>query len=100
MKRYAFVVLLLLFLAVAALAVDQTGAAVTGVASQLSAFDLSWWTVDGGGTTAVTGGGYSLGGTIGQADTAVLSSGSYVLAGGFWQDVGPSTTYLPLMVSQ
>ena len=47
-------------------------------------YDLSWWTVDGGGYTFSTGGSYTLGGTIGQPDAGTLSGGSYTLAGGFW----------------
>jgi uncharacterized membrane protein YbjE (DUF340 family) len=99
MKRYILSVLLLLFLAVAVLAVAQAGTAENGVASLLNTFDLSWWTVDDGGATAVTGGDYSLGGTIGQADTAVMSGGGYALSGGFWRET-INTTYLPLVVRQ
>ena len=49
-----------------------------------SGYDLSWWTVDGGGATFVTGPGYSLGGTAGQPDAGVLSGPGYRLTGGFW----------------
>lgn len=48
-------------------------------------FTLSWWTVDGGGTTYSTGGGYTLGGTVGQPDAGVLEGHGYVLGGGFWR---------------
>ena len=48
-------------------------------------FDLSWYTVDGGGATFSTGGGFTLGGTIGQPDAgAVMTGGQFTLAGGFW----------------
>lgn len=47
-------------------------------------FDLSWSTVDGGGGTFSTGGGFSLGGTAGQPDAGGMGGGDYVLAGGFW----------------
>jgi hypothetical protein len=47
-------------------------------------YDLTWNTVDGGGATFSTGGGYSLGGTIGQSDAGALAGGSYSLNGGFW----------------
>ncbi len=67
-----------------------------------SGYDLSWWTADGGGQTFSTGGGYSLGGTIGQPDAGVLTGGGYTLGGGFWRGgavVGPSfRVYLPLVV--
>jgi hypothetical protein len=63
-------------------------------------YDLSWSTVDGGGATWSEGGGYSLGGTIGQPDAGVLSGGGYTLAGGFWGG-GAATRYgiyLPLIL--
>jgi hypothetical protein len=47
-------------------------------------YDLSWWTVDGGGTTSASDGSYTLGGTAGQPDAWGLSNGSYTLGGGFW----------------
>jgi len=48
-------------------------------------YELSWWTIDGGGITFATGGVYNLGGTIGQPDASnVLAGGPYALTGGFW----------------
>ena len=47
-------------------------------------YDLSWWTVDGGGGTFSTGGAYTLGGTNGQPDAGLLTGGTYTLSGGFW----------------
>jgi hypothetical protein len=50
-------------------------------------WDLNWNTIDGGGATFSTGGGFELGGTIGQPDAGpvpVMSGGSYTLEGGFW----------------
>lgn len=47
-------------------------------------YDLSWWTVDGGGGPA-TGDVYGLQGTHGQAEPGPLMiGGEYTLAGGFW----------------
>jgi len=46
-------------------------------------FDLSWFTIDGGGGIS-TGGDFSLSGTIGQPDAGVLSGGDFTLNGGFW----------------
>ena len=46
-------------------------------------YEITWHTIDGGGQTS-SGGGYSLTGTIGQADTGVASAGDYVLSSGFW----------------
>lgn len=48
-------------------------------------YDIPWDTIDGGGVTFATGGTFSLGGTIGQPDAGVMSGGTYVLGGGFWQ---------------
>jgi hypothetical protein len=62
-------------------------------------YDLTWWTVDGGGMMNVTGGAYTLGGTIGQPDAGVLSGGGFSLNGGFW--VGGANqckVYLPLVI--
>jgi hypothetical protein len=65
-------------------------------------FTLSWWTVDAGGTTNSTGGGYSLGGTAGQPDAGLLEGGGFTLGGGFWcgGTLAPSEVYiyLPLML--
>ncbi|NUQ48743.1 MAG: hypothetical protein HUU27_02315, partial [Phycisphaerae bacterium] len=50
-------------------------------------YDLSWFTVDGGGAMYSTGGLFSLGATIGQADAAsspALTGGQFSLVGGFW----------------
>ncbi len=70
------------------------------------AYELTQWTVDGGGG-ADTVGKYALVGTIGQGDASpVLNSGKYSLAGGFWNGVGPVEEdpprwlifYLPLVL--
>lgn len=68
-------------------------------------YDLSWWTVDGGGGTLAgigSPGAYTLAGTIAQPDADVLGGGGYTLAGGFWVGAGGSApgygVYLPLVV--
>jgi hypothetical protein len=65
-------------------------------------YELSWWTVDGGGSTYSAGGGYELGGTVGQPDAGVLAGGGYTLGGGFWRGgevvLPPFHIYLPLIV--
>jgi hypothetical protein len=87
----ALPVLALLGLAVVAVAAAQSGSA--------SGYDLSWWTVDGGGGT-VQGGGYTLRGTAGQPDAATWSGASYTVAGGFWGAAWPAgyAIYLPLVL--
>ncbi len=47
-------------------------------------FELSWFTVDGGGGTS-SGGDFVLSGTAGQPDAGDLTGGDFVLRGGFWQ---------------
>ena len=71
---------------------------LAGGAVAQGGYDLSWWTADGGGQTFSTGGGYALGGTIGQPDAGVMSGPGYTLAGGFWSG-GTATykVYLPLV---
>ena len=63
-------------------------------------FDLTWWTVDGGGGT-ISGSGYTLEGTAGQPDAGqTLSGGGYTLGGGFWSAGGALqfNVYLPVIV--
>jgi hypothetical protein len=87
-SRWLLLVLLLL-LTVATSVSAQSG----------GGYDLSWNTVDGGGTTWSEGGGYSLGGTVGQPDAGVLSGGGYTLAGGFWGGAAARYgVYLPLVL--
>jgi hypothetical protein len=47
---------------------------------------IDWHTVDGGGEMFSTGGGFELGGSIGQPDASLfaMSGGSLQLTGGFW----------------
>ncbi len=56
---------------------------IVSTALARSGYDLSWWTVDGGGGTA-SGGSYTLSGAIGQPDAGILAGGDYTLGGGFW----------------
>jgi hypothetical protein len=52
------------------------------------AYELDWYTFDGGGIMWSTGGAYQLSGTIGQPDTGVMAGGSYTISGGFWAPTG------------
>jgi hypothetical protein len=65
-------------------------------------YDLSWWTVDGGGATFNHGGGYTLGGTAGQPEPGLLTGGDYALGGGFWGGGAAAAVkyelYLPLVM--
>ena len=74
------------------------------VALAQGGYELSWWTVDGGGGTFSTGGGYSMGATAGQPDAGVLAGGGYTLGGGFWRGgavtLPPFHVYLPIVLRQ
>jgi hypothetical protein len=66
---------------------------LTAAVGQLVApgqFDLTWTTADGGGGTS-TGGAFILNGSIGQPDAgALMSGGTFALAGGFWPGTHPA----------
>jgi len=59
-------------------------------------YDLSWYTIDGGGAASFSPDGYELVGTIAQADAdagaAETTAGPYSLVGGFWSAVAPHCT--------
>ena len=65
-------------------------------------YDLNWWTVDGGGGTS-NGNGYSLSGTLGQADSGSMSGGQYAINAGFWNPYRAAnpprpSIYLPVVI--
>lgn len=66
--------------------------------AQSGGYDLSWFTVDGGGGMWSTGGGYALAGTAGQPDAGVLAGGDYTLSGGFWGAGGMYFGFLPVIM--
>jgi hypothetical protein len=76
-------------LVVVSVALAQTG----------GGYDLTWWTVDGGGST-LAGGSYTLRGTAGQPDAATWQGDTYTLSGGFWGRAAPTgrTVYLPIVL--
>ena len=47
-------------------------------------YEIGWWTVDGGGSQALSGGTYTLSGTVGQFDAGKQTGGPFTLQGGFW----------------
>ena len=49
----------------------------------VSGYEITWWTIDGGGGE-VTGGTYVLNGTVGQPDAGKSSGSHFTLYGGFW----------------
>ncbi len=50
-------------------------------------YDLTWYTIDGGGAQNLSGGSYTLSGTIGQFDAGSQSGGAYALRGGYWVEL-------------
>ena len=79
---------------------NDPAAPQSGALTALSTgYDLSWYTIDGGGGSS-SGGGYSLGGTLGHPDAGSLSGGSYQLTGGFWggTSIAHYNVYLPLVL--
>ncbi len=62
--------------------------ALCSAVAQAQVYDLSWYTIDGGGATSSVGGEYSLGGTIAQPDAGTLTGGVYTLSGGFQPGAG------------
>ena len=79
-------------------AVVLAGAGGVALAQTGGPYNLEWNTIDGGGGT-VSGGIYSLSGTVGQADAAaVMTGGAYTLSGGFWAGASPGgPVYLPMV---
>ncbi|MCH8146880.1 MAG: hypothetical protein IH987_02670 [Planctomycetes bacterium] len=47
------------------------------------AFDIPWFTIDGGGGMS-QGGPFTVTGTIGQPDAGLMTGGGFAIAGGFW----------------
>jgi len=98
-RAFRLLALTILLLAPGA-ALAQSGSGPS--ASLGTGYDLSWFTVDGGGGLSA-GGDYALGGTAGQPDAGTLAGGNYVLAGGFWGggglvEPGEHHIYLPLVL--
>ena len=60
------------------------GALLSLSSASAQSFELSWFSIDGGGAMFTTGGDFELSGTIGQADAGFLSGGDFELVTGFW----------------
>ncbi len=99
MKQFPRRTLLLLLLCIFLLLLG-TGAAYAGV----TAAEIPWWTVDGGGGRS-TSTHLVLNGSIGQFDAGSMSSSHTYLYGGYWVPGGePGETiyrvFLPLTTKQ
>jgi hypothetical protein len=97
MKHISLLSAMVILAITATAALAQTGG---GTSTMLSAgYELMWSTIDGGGYMFSTGGGYSLGGTMGQPDAGALSGGGYTLIGGFWGGTAVEyKVYLPIVI--
>jgi hypothetical protein len=62
--------------------------AACGAVLAADEFEISWFTIDGGGGKS-TGGQFELQGTIGQPDAGKLTGGNFELTGGFWFALEP-----------
>ncbi|MFI4896283.1 MAG: GC-type dockerin domain-anchored protein [Phycisphaerales bacterium JB059] len=47
-------------------------------------FALEWSTIDSGGSSAMSGGAFTLSGSIGQFDAGSSDAGGYAMEAGFW----------------
>jgi hypothetical protein len=66
--------------------------------SAADTYELTWWSIDGGGIMNASAGEDSLSGTIGQPEAGVFSGGGYALTGGFWGLESYGAIYLPLII--
>ena len=66
--------------------------AVTAPDAFAQNYEITWYTIDGGGAMASAGGAYELSGTIGQPDASMTpaAGGNYQLTSGFWTVAVPS----------
>lgn len=55
-----------------------------GIQAPAPGFDMSWFTIDGGGETFMNGGNFEMGSTTGQPDAGRLSNANFSFDGGFW----------------
>ena len=95
MNRKIFLIAFALLLLIAL----TTSQSISSASAQSGGgYDLTWNSIDGGGGMFSTGGNYSLGGTIGQADAGTMSGGNYSLIGGFWVDFLGNKLNLPLIM--
>ncbi|CAG0932274.1 hypothetical protein TFLX_02514 [Thermoflexales bacterium] len=94
MKRY----LILIALVILTAAASSVWAQAAIPAAPTADYEITWYTVDGGGGT-VSGGVYTLDGTLGQPDAGTLIGGSYTLDGGYWHgSASAQHVYLPLVL--
>jgi hypothetical protein len=77
------------------------GGSLVAYAQTGGSYNLTWWTVDGGGETGISGGEYTLLSTAGQPDAEVpVSGGQYTLLSGFWpgERLVSTGVFLPIII--
>lgn len=93
--------LALLSLLIGFLALRNSQAQALAPAQVGAGYELSWWTVDGGGNQ-LAGGDFVLLGTAGQPEAGnALSGGGFELSSGFWPGaavITRHTVFLPLVM--
>jgi len=98
-RKTVFVAMVLVALLIVFLALNvRVGYAEPGSAPRTVGYEISWYTVDGGGAQDLTGGTYTLSGTIGQFDAGSQSGGAYQLNGGYWVDLFGYRLNLPVIL--
>ena len=74
--------------ALSMMCVCAAGAATAFAGPSGGSFEITWYTIDAGGTNNASGGNFTLSGTIGQPDAgAEMTGGQFSLTGGFWPGV-------------
>lgn len=74
--------------------VSAVSMAAISPAPVFAQYTLVWYRIAGGGENNMSGGPYSLSGTIGQHDAGKLSGGVYAVSGGFWSGALPDLDVL------
>jgi len=64
-------------------------AVIISTSSPEEDFQLSRYTLDGGGVMFSADGEFELSGTIGQPDVGIMEADGYILTGGFWFEEPP-----------
>lgn len=71
----------------AAVSLAALGVCSSALAQSGGVYDMSWNKIANGSVPQVTGGAFTLSGTVGQSDAGLLTGGPYRLNGGFWNGV-------------
>ena len=98
MKRKTFLGLIFVGVFVLLALNVRVGYAEPSSAPRTTGYEISWYTIDGGGGQNLSGGSYSLSGTIGQSDAGSQSGGAYQLNGGYWVDLFGYRLNLPVIL--